>query len=126
MRAVIFELWDTLTEPVAPAERGRHAREVGDILGAGGEAFAALVAATFAERCRGELGDLRATLRILCRWLGVEPAPATLEAAVAHRMEAQSELLRFRDDAVPVVERFRRDGWRIGLLTDSTCETEAL
>lgn len=126
MRAVIFDLWDTLTEPVAPGERDRHAREVGELLGAGGEAFAALVVDTFTERCRGELGDLRATLRVLCRRLDVDPSPAILEAAAAHRMEAQARLLQFREDAVPVIERLRRRGWRIGLLTDSTCETEAL
>ena len=96
------------------------------MLGAGGDDFAALVVATFAERCRGELGDLHSTLRHLCRRLGMHPAPSALEAAAAHRMETQAKLLRLRDDAATVVERFRADGWRTGLLTDSTCETEAL
>ena len=125
-RAVIFDLWDTLTEPGAQRDRDRYTREVGEILGAGGEAFAALVVATFPERCRGELGDLRSTLRDLCRRLGVDPAASTFEAAAAHRMDTQARLLQFRDDAVPVVEHFRGSGWRTGLLTDSTCETEAL
>mgnify|MGYP000088296574 CR=1 FL=1 len=125
-RAVIFDLWDTLTEPKAQRDRDRYTREVGEILGAGGEVFAALVVATFPERCRGELGDLPATLRALCRRLGIDPAPSVLQAAAAHRMEAQARLLQFRDDALPVVERFRGSGWRTGLLTDSTCETEAL
>ena len=48
------------------------------------------------------------------------------EAAAAHRMAAQARLLQFRHDTVTVVERFRRAGWRVGLLTDSTCETETL
>ena len=37
----------------------------------------------------------------------------------------QARLPQFRVDAVDVVE-LRRAGWRIGLLTDSTCETQAL
>jgi putative hydrolase of the HAD superfamily len=125
-RAVIFDLWDTLTEPHAQRNRGRYTEEVGEILGAGGEVFSDLVAATFTERCRGELGDLRSTLRELCRRLGVEPTSPALEAAAAHRMDAQARLLQFRDDAVTVVERFRSHRWLTGLLTDSTCETEAL
>ena len=123
---MIFDLWDTLTEPAAQRDRDRYTREVGEILGAGGEPFAALVVATFAERCRGELGDLRSTGCKLCRRLGVNPAASPLDAAVAHRMDAQAKLLQLRDDAGSVVERFRSHGWRTGLLTDSTCETEAL
>ncbi len=123
---MIFDLWDTLTEPGAQRDRDRYAREVGEMLGAGGEAFAALVVATFPRRCRGELGDLPATLRTLCRQLGADPTPAMLRAAAEHRMAAQAKLLQFRDDAFPVVARFRDKGWRTGLLTDSTCETEAL
>ena len=126
MGAVIFDLWDTLTDPAPQRDRDRYTREVGEMLGAGGEAFAALVVSTFPQRCRGELGDLDATLRALCRELGVDPAPSELEAAAAHRMAAQAELLRFRVDAVPVLDRFRGAGWRVGLLTDSTCETKAL
>ena len=125
-RAVIFDLWDTLTEPGAQRDRDCYTRETGELLGAGGDAFAALVVQTFPRRCRGQLGDLRATLRTLCRELGVHPTPAMLEAAAEHRMASQARLLQFRDDAVTVVERFRRAGWRVGLLTDSTCETEAL
>lgn len=34
--------------------------------------------------------------------------------------------MRLRHDAVSTVERFRRSGWKVGLLTDSTCETEAI
>ena len=124
--AVIFDLWDTLTAPSAQRDRDRYTREVGEILGAGGEEFAALVSATFPQRCRGELGDLEATLWALCGELGLEPSPAVVEAAAAHRMQAQARLLRFRDDAAAVIERFRNSGWKIGLLTDSTCETEAL
>lgn len=125
-KAVIFDLWDTLTEPGAQRERSRYTREVGELLGASGDAFAQLVVATFPERCRGELGDLYATLRTLCRRLGVDPSASSLAAAAAHRMDAQARLLELRYDAVAVVERFRDHGWRTGLLTDSTCETEAL
>ena len=125
-RAVIFDLWDTLTEPSAQRDRDRYTREVGELLGVRGEAFAALVVDTFPRRCRGELGDLPATLLALCRELGADPTPAMLDAAAEHRMAAQVRLLQFRPDAARVVERFRRAGWRIGLLTDSTCETEAL
>jgi putative hydrolase of the HAD superfamily len=125
-KAVIFDLWDTLTEPSAQRDRDRYTREVGETLGAGGEAFAALVVDTFPQRCRGELGDLPATLRALCRQLGADPTPAMLAAAAEHRMAAQARLLQLRDDAVPVLERFRSHGWRTGLLTDSTCETESL
>lgn len=125
-RAVVFDLWDTLTEPDAQRDRARYTREVGEILGTGGEVFADLVAATFTERCRGELGDLRSTLRELCRRLGVEPTSPAVEAAAAFRMDAQARLLQLRADAVTVVGRFRGHGWLTGLLTDSTCETEAL
>ena len=72
MRAVIFDLWNTLTELVAPRERDRHTREVGEMLGAAGEDSAALVVATFAERCRGILSS---TLRALCHRLGVDRHP---------------------------------------------------
>ena len=125
-RAVIFDLWDTLTRPSAQANRRQSTAEVGALPGADGPDLSQLVGDTWTERSRGAPGDLEATLRELSRRPGHCPPGTQLEAAERHRMATQPLMLQLRPEVEIVLAHLRIDDWCIGLLTDSTCETEAL
>lgn len=126
-RALVLDLWDTLTLTVPSSDaRDQLTAEVGAMLGVDPSRFAETYAATFPQRCRGELGDLRATLRSVCEMVGVLPADAAVEAAAKRRLEIIAELMQFRDEALPTLTRFRRSGWLVGVVTDSAVESEAV
>ena len=124
-RALVVDLWDTLTVPSFGA-RDQLVGEVGALLGVDPTRFAEVYAATFPQRARGELGDLRATLRSVCQVFGAVPDEDAVDRAVRRRLEATTQLMRFRDDAAPTLATFRSAGWVVGLVTDSSCDSEAV
>jgi len=124
-RALVVDLWDTLTVPSLGA-RDPLVAKLGEILGVEPWSFAELYAATFPERARGELGDLHATLRAVCSMLGAKPSDEAIERAARRRLEITAQLMRFRDDAVTTLRRFRAEGWATGLVTDSSCDSRTV
>lgn len=125
-RALLVDLWDTLTIVNGPDVRHHAVSEVGRILGVEGERFANTFANSFPQRSRGELGNLYETLRTVAESCGATPSAAAIRSAAAYRLSAQRKQMRFREDASPTLGRFKAAGWRIGMITDSTCETEQL
>lgn len=120
--AVIFDFFGTLT-PSTPAHVwDEHAARSAAPLGIGASAWRAALAASFAERATGMLGDLPATFRELARRNGIDPSDEALAAACAARMAAQRELFVFRAEALDVLTALRERGLRLGVLSDCTVE----
>lgn len=124
-RALVVDLWDTLTVP-SFGYRDQLVGEIGVLLGVDPTRFGEVYAATFPQRARGELGDLHATLRTVSEMLGAAPDEDAVENAVRRRLVVTAQLMRFRADAAPTLATFRDAGWAIGLVTDSSCDSEAV
>ncbi|MFC4033862.1 HAD family hydrolase [Streptomyces polygonati] len=70
----------------------------------------------------GALGDLPQSICTLVQRCGVIPDGEALAAATSARLVSQRELFILRDEALDALERLRRDGFRIGVLSDCTIE----
>ena len=121
MKAVVFDLWETLV-PMFPAEDGERS-------------YAAMAArlgaeeATFVElwRARREFRETRPlaeAMRSLCEELSL--GTADIDGAIAVRREFTRAALVARPGALDVLRELRRRGHRVGLITVCTEDVEEL
>lgn len=126
IRAVVFDLFITLTDWEAERCRPRMMEDLAVALGADPSEFSSLMRATFTERVVGEMGDARATFSRLATTLGCEVRPAELDRVVAMRYEQTRQTLAPRAGVLNAITDLRIDGYVIGVLTDCTAETPEL
>jgi putative hydrolase of the HAD superfamily len=125
-RAVVFDLFVTLTD--FDAERRRPALEAELAIAAGvdPDAFSALMRATFTDRVTGAMGDTRTTLAALFGRLGRDLPDASLDELVALRYEQQRHVLTPRAGVIEAIGAVRAAGYATGILTDCTADTADL
>ena len=107
LRAVIFDLWDTLVDYNSAGSRAFQDR-VAELLGRDAVEFAALWLAGRDERERGPL-------REYVLGLGVDAAVA--DQVVTLRRESTRVMLRPRRGAVETLRELRRRGYHVGLVS---------
>ncbi|MGX1542233.1 HAD family hydrolase [Streptomyces adustus] len=120
--AVIFDFFGTLTPSTPAGIWDEHAARSAAPLGIPKQQWRRTLDDSFPDRAMGTLGDLPQTIRALAQRCGVDPDDEALAAATAARLASQRELFVLRDDALDTLERLRRDGFRIGVLSDCTIE----
>jgi putative hydrolase of the HAD superfamily len=122
-RAVIFDFFGTLSiSPSASARRAGAAR-IAAVMGISPDVFHDVVISTFSERATGACGDLEHTMRWLARRCGHEPTDEQLVAACAIRRATEAGYVRaLRSDAEPTLRQLKRDGFKVGLVSDCTHE----
>ncbi|WP_320065677.1 HAD family hydrolase [Micromonospora sp. RTGN7] len=118
-RAVLFDFFGTLTQPV---KRGVAHRFTAELLGCPVDVLAAVLDRSYYQRASGRFGDAEATLRWVCEQVGVHPPESVLRSAVTSRHRAVRADTRLRDEAVPVLTGLKRRGVRTGLVSDCTHE----
>lgn len=125
VRAVLFDLDDTLVPSGHPAEHAAVARGMGADLGVDPDAFAAAVADTFDERVRGLMADVHHTVRYLARRVGGSPTESQVESAIT-RLLNFSLSLHAATWALPALKSLRKRGFKLGLVADCGAETVAI
>ena len=120
--AILFDLWGTLVPP-RPDRRDAVSHLMAADLGVGGDEFAAAVRDSHAERFSGRMGTLAKTLRVLAKRCGGDPAAAALERAAARRLDVTRELLVADERTLDALDALRDEGFRLGLVSDSSIET---
>ena len=88
VRAVVFDLFVTLTDFDAERRRPELEAHLAGALGVDPVAFRPLMRETFPDRVTGGLGDSRSTLSALALRLGRDLAPEALDEVVALRPTA--------------------------------------
>jgi putative hydrolase of the HAD superfamily len=121
-RVVLFDLFGTLVPGGSGQERDAVSRLIANDFGVDPEEFARLVRATYDERMRGTLGDLRGTLAHLARRLGAHPSNECLETAI-HRRLALTRRLLSQTWAIPALDALTVAGVRIAVISDCSAET---
>jgi putative hydrolase of the HAD superfamily len=121
VKAVIFDLWETLV-PMFPADEGEKAyAAMAARLGADGPAFVEL----WRERREfRETRPLAEAMRALCEELSL--GTDGVEGAIAVRREFTRAALVARPGALEVLRELRRRGLRLGLITVCTEDVEEL
>jgi putative hydrolase of the HAD superfamily len=126
MRAVMFDLYCTLVPGSTGAEHADSRRAMGKALRLDPDAFAARYDEAWPQRLRGELGDLRESIRAIAARVdpSAEPTEADLNEAVQIRSEFVRAGLIPTARALSTLETLREAGWRLGLLSNCARETE--
>lgn len=120
--AVVFDFYGTLTDPRNESDR-RHVLDTTAVaLGVDPVSFRAATSASFDRRCRGLLGDTRATLQQLAERCGRTIDAPTLDRALAVHLGSYRALTEPHPSALSVLDWLRGLGCRVGVLTD--CSTE--
>lgn len=126
MRAVVFDLFITLTDWEAERCRPQFMEELAAALGDDPRTFSSLMRATFTERVTGAFGDARSTFSTLAAQLGCTLSPEDLDRVMALRYDQQRRTLMPRAGVLDAIGNLRSAGYAIGVLTDCTAETPDL
>jgi putative hydrolase of the HAD superfamily len=121
-RIVLFDLFGTLVPGGSGRERDDVSRLIANDFDVDSEQFAALIRATYDERMRGTLGDLRETLAHLAKRLGGEPSSDSVDRAALRRLTFTHELLS-QTWAIPALQVLTASGIRVGVVSDCSAET---
>lgn len=126
MRAVVFDLYNTLLPGGSRDARDACSREMAHALGVDPQHFADLFRASASERFRGELGDLAQTLRALAERLGARPSEAAVRLAAVTRTNFIRRLLWPPAQTLSTLDALRARGIKLGLLSNCSVETAVL
>lgn len=122
VRAVIFDLWDTLV-PYPAAVAARLVAAMAEPLAVPAEAFATLWQADFDGRATGEIAE---SLHRVCRSLGVTPSGQVVADILSRRLAVHRASFTPRPDAVTTLGEVRALGLSVGLISDCSSETPEL
>lgn len=122
LKAVVFDLFITLTDFENERRRPDDMVELAAVLGVDRNAFVSVFRSTFTERATGQMGDLRSTMRTVAVMLNASVTEGALAHACDLRMEHERRITQPREGVVAAIEQLRETGLRTGLLSDCTPE----
>jgi putative hydrolase of the HAD superfamily len=125
-KAILFDLFGTLTRAEVEYRRDEMVGAVGQTLGVSPSSFCELMRSSFSERASGRLGNLSATLEELCRRLGHMPEPVQLALAVQLRTRHERVLAAPSRAALAVLQELRDRAYLLGVVTDCSSELPSL
>ena len=121
LKAVLFDLYDTLVY-LTPSIIQEARQELARLAGVDAEAWAGGWRDNVLDRMRGVYGGMEDELRLMLRGLGADP-PAELVADLAVREHAAWErAVILYPDALPLLDELRRRGYRLGLVSNCSCQ----
>ena len=126
MRAVVFDLFNTLTAPVDDGEFRASVRAIAAAAGMDPEIFARRWLDLWRERFDGTSGSIEADLRSVCEAMGGEADEAGIRRAVELRVEFSRRTMRPRSDAVATLRRLRQKGLRTALVSNCSADVPDL
>jgi putative hydrolase of the HAD superfamily len=123
-RAVVFDLFNTLIPGGTDAERRRVTLAMAEVLEVPPVAYADAFHSSWPERFVGSLGDLAGTIRAIAERVGAAPTETQVQRAAELRRRLTASLFdRVSAATLVVLDRLRADGWRLGLVSNTTPES---
>ncbi len=117
-RAVIFDLFLTLTEDLPPSEYDRALWDMAAAVQVPRGDFANLWRKTLNQRMGGAFPTAKEEIEYVCQVLGVRPKPTDVDAAYRIRIDLTRRQLALRPDAVETLGRLRQRGYKTGVITN--------
>jgi len=121
-KAVVFDLFGTLVDNFTRRDYDSVMAEIANILKAPSNDFIKLWKSSFNDRVTGVHGDQRESFAHICRELKVQISPEQIERAFIIRMDFCRRTTIPRNGSVEVLATLRKDGYKIGLISDCTGE----
>ena len=125
-RAVLFDLFGTLVNPVTPAEYEAMLNAVAAAAGVAAGPFSVQWRAEIEVRESGQLGDIGEILASTSRRAGHEPPPDAIDRAADAWLGFAREWLTPRGRALETIDAFRDAGYRVGLVSNCSAEVPRL
>ncbi len=121
---MVFDLFGTLVPNFSRAEYQAMAEATAAAIGAPVEEFVHLyMHETYPLRLTGQLASTEANIEYACERLGIKPNEGQVEEAASLRTElTRRALLAPLPGAVEALTELRESGYRIGLVSDCSCE----
>ena len=126
VRAVVFDLFNTLTAPVDDVEFRASVRAMGLAAGVDPDGFTRSWFDLWRERFDGTHGTTAADVRGVCAAMGAQVDAAAVERAVEIRVEFSRRSLKPRADAVATLAQVRAVGFKTGLISDCSADLPEL
>ncbi|HET6742330.1 MAG TPA: HAD family hydrolase [Kribbella sp.] len=124
MKVLLTDLFSTLISG-GDSERDVVNARMGAMLGVDPSTFQAAFDASSYERFIGAYGDLPSTLRVIAERCGGTPTDEQVQQATALRRTLAQRLLgRPPTATLETLAAFKAAGWRIGLVSNITAETQ--
>ncbi len=122
MRAVVLDLFGTLSDPAAEVTRRAVVADTAAALGVAEDVFWGHLRSSFRDRIVGRHGSTRQTLRFLAQACGATPTPAQFEHALQVHLDGARRLRAPRAGALEVLVKLRCRGFTLGVLSDCSSE----
>jgi putative hydrolase of the HAD superfamily len=122
IRAVLFDLYDTLLYLDAPAV-AESRRRLAVRAGVDPDAWAALWRNNVLDRMLGKLGSLEDEIRTMLHQLGADPAPALVDELAETETTGWTRAVTLYPETVPALTALRARGLLLGLI--SNCSVQA-
>lgn len=122
MRAVIFDLFGTLTDPTAEISRRAVVEDTAVALGVQPAEFWTCWSRSFPQRITGAYGGTAQTLRRLVDECGAQVQDDVLALALREHLAAMEALRSPRAGALAVLDELRDRGFPLAVMTDCSSE----
>ena len=126
VRAVVSDLFNTLTAPVDDGSSKAATRAMALAVGLDPDAFADAWSRLWRERYDGTVPTIHACVQGVCAAIGCRVDEAATDRASQIRVEASRRTLEPRPDALDTLVRLRALGLRTALISNCTPEVAAL
>ena len=123
---MIFDLYGTLVESFRSQESLASIAEMAATLGAPKDEFGRLWRETFSDRERGVFPTIEENIRHVCQHLGIQRDDSQVIAAAKLRLDRYRRSLVPRPGSVETLAALRSAGFRIGLVSNASAQTDDL
>jgi putative hydrolase of the HAD superfamily len=125
IRAVLFDLYDTLLYLDAPAV-AETKRLLAVRAGVDPDAWAALWRANVVDRMLGKLGSLEDEIRLMLRGLGTDPSPDLVAELAETETAGWASAVTLYPETVPALDALRERDLRLGLISNCSAQAGAV
>jgi putative hydrolase of the HAD superfamily len=122
IRAVLFDLYDTLLYLNAPAVAETR-RQLAARAGVDQDAWATLWRENVLDRMLGKLGGLEDELRTMLQQLGADPSPELIQELAETETAGWAGAVTLYPETIPTLKSLRERGLKLGLM--SNCSAQA-
>jgi putative hydrolase of the HAD superfamily len=122
LKAIIFDFFGTLVDNFSSREHERALSEMAKVLSAPKHDFVRMWAGTFPSRATGVFPTIEANIEYICRALDCHLTHNQMRAALQIRSRFYRQALTPRHGALTTLVRLRVENYKIGLITDCSCE----
>jgi putative hydrolase of the HAD superfamily len=122
LKAIIFDFFGTLVDNFSSREHERTLSEMAKVLSASQHDFVRMWVETFPARATGVFPTIEANIEYICRAIDCHVTHDQIRAALRIRSRFYRQALTPRHGALTILFRLRLENYKIGLITDCSCE----